>query len=362
MATTSANDKLFLSTEVARMFSGHEELVQTLIGMRFLRPYPIPGSDACFYSSDMVRAIELIIQRNIPMERLMKQVDEEGNMVNGTENNIYYIDEESQNPRLDRKALRTFDRETERATTSTERGGTRTRRGNTVETFGVEETPVVATTNVVIGNTNETNDTPVAENTTTTVVTPANDDAVVTATGNVVEWLLSTPFETFLTEEEQTIVSTYSQNMVLGDNQYGKLSLERIRHLPEFEANRPNNFRRLTRLETIAYLLMSLEILSDNGRREMLVDKANIINTLTNRELEAEYIATLETKYRTTETTTENVDVPVVEENAEIPEIETVETTTLSAREKFLRLLELPDGVLTELWDAIEANIPEELR
>ena len=367
MATTSANERLHLSTEVMRKFSGHEELIRTLLENRFLRPFPVPGSDFAFYSTDMVRAIELIIERNIPLNRLMKQIDNEGNMVSGTENNIYYIDMESQNPVLDRKALRLFDRETERATATVARAGTT--RNNTVEVFGVEETPIVVTEPTEETVVTPTVETPVVEETVVTAPVTNNDGVVNTenntqVVGNVVEWLLHTPFETFLSEEEQNIVSIYSQNMILGETQYGKLSLERIRHLPEFEANRPNNFRRLTRLETIAYLLMSLEIIPDNGRREMLVDKANIINTLTNRELEAEYIVSLETKYRNAEPETEDVDAPVLEEPVvETPEFGNIESPVeLSAREKIANLLELPDNVLEELWSYIEPQIPEELR
>ena len=144
--------------------------------------------------------------------------------------------------------------------------------------------------------------------------------------------------------------------MILGETHYGKLSLERIRHLPEFEANRPNNFRRLTRMETIAYLLMSLGILSDEGRREIFVDKANIINTLTNRELETAYIETLETKYAQNRTGVEeaenNLEETVVEEHIE---------TSVSARERITALLELPDEVLEELWSRISSEIPAEL-
>lgn len=348
---TSTNDTLFMTRQFFELFPGHEELLHDLIRRRLLRPHPLCGTEELFFTTKMKEAVELILQRRIPVEMAVKeQFDEEGNLLGVIEQNIYSVDPRSQNPVLDRRALRAFDR-----TKSVEQSEQQINNQENVN-FGVEETQIVAPEIVVTEP--ATTDVPATEHAevSTNTETTNVEETRPTVVGNVVEWLLHTPSESFFNEEENEIISSYSQNMILGETHYGKLSLERIRHLPEFEANRPNNFRRLTRMETIAYLLMSLGILSDEGRREIFVDKANIINTLTNRELETAYIETLETKYAQNRTGVEeaenNLEETVVEEHIE---------ATVSARERITALLELPDEVLEELWSRISSEIPAEL-
>lgn len=323
------------------------ELLESLISNGILQPFV--NGDESWFSTSMKNAVDVIVEKNIPLEDLTED--------------LIVVDPISQNPLIKRDGLRAYLRQ--------RRTPVRLRRD-----FGVQE--VETPNNAVledIPNIEDIVSTPIRtleqSQNTETVVTENIEEASATTVENTVtnvqpsisgitditEWLANVSCEELLqlTPEEIDIVNENSTNLFVNNTELGKLSLERIRHLPEFEANRPNNFRRLNRRETLCYLLIAIGAISNNGdRMSKLVDKGGVINVRINHgTFDEEAIATLNAKYLGNSATT----VEVVEE----PEIaETiVENASTIDRGHILQILnQLPTEVLNTLYE----QIPEEFK